>query len=162
MLLQGSCHCGVVTFTVQSRTPYPFMRCYCAICRKTAGGGGYSINIMGRSGTLRVRGKRHIKTYRPWLDFPARTERSEGMRHFCRECGSQLWVSDSRWPHLIHPHASAIDTPLPIPPEVNHILLDHKASWVEVPRGKRHRRFAEYPEDSIHGWHKRMGLLGKA
>ena len=47
MKLAGSCHCGAVKFTVVSHTPYPFMRCYCSICRKTGGGGGYAINIMG-------------------------------------------------------------------------------------------------------------------
>ena len=47
MKLKGSCHCGAVTFTLDSHTPQPFMRCYCSICRKTAGGGGYAINIMG-------------------------------------------------------------------------------------------------------------------
>lgn len=161
MLLQGSCHCGAVRFTIESRTVYPFMRCYCGICRKTAGGGGYAINIMGRAETLKVRGKRHIQAYRPWIDFPERKVRSEGLRHFCRVCGSALWVSDQRWPHLIHPHASAIDTPLPVPPEVVHIRLDDKASWVEIPRGKRHKRFAEYPDESIHQWHKRRGLLGE-
>ena len=161
IVLQGSCHCGAVRFSLASETIYPFMRCYCSICRKTAGGGGYAINIMGLAETLQVQGKRHIKSYQPWLDFPERTERSEGVRHFCGQCGSALWVSDERWPELIHPHASAIDTPLPVPPEVNHILLDSKASWVEVPRGPRHRHFEQYPDDSIEGWHRRHRLLGK-
>ena len=161
MELQGSCHCGAVRFAIESDTFYPFMRCYCGICRKTAGGGGYAINIMGKAKTLRVEGKRHVKTYRPWIDFPLRKEKSDGLRHFCGECGSALWVSNEHWAHLIHPFASAIDTPLPVPPEVNHVLLDHKASWVEVPKGARHHRFGEYPDDSIHGWHKRMGLLGE-
>ncbi len=53
MLLEGSCHCGAVKFSVESYTPYPYMRCYCSICRKTAGGGGYTINIMGQA-ILRV------------------------------------------------------------------------------------------------------------
>ena len=39
-LLEGSCRCGAVHFSVQSHTPYPYQLCYCAICRKTAGGGG--------------------------------------------------------------------------------------------------------------------------
>ena len=47
MKLEGSCHCRAVKFTVTSHTPYPYMRCYCSICRKTAGGGGFAINIMG-------------------------------------------------------------------------------------------------------------------
>jgi hypothetical protein len=32
------------------------MQCYCSICRKTAGGGGYAINIMGQAATLQVSG----------------------------------------------------------------------------------------------------------
>ncbi len=64
MKLNGSCHCGAVTFSVESKTPYPYMRCYCSICRKTAGGGGYAINIMGETATLKVRGARNIAVYR--------------------------------------------------------------------------------------------------
>ena len=45
MRLKGSCHCGKVKFTVDSAEPVPFMRCYCSICRKTAGAGGYAINL---------------------------------------------------------------------------------------------------------------------
>jgi len=43
---QGGCHCGAVRFTVESRTRQPYMWCYCSICRKTAGGGGYAITPM--------------------------------------------------------------------------------------------------------------------
>ena len=37
MLLEGSCHCASVRFSVNSPHPYPFNYCYCTICRKTAG-----------------------------------------------------------------------------------------------------------------------------
>jgi hypothetical protein len=40
MMLRGSCHCGAARFSVESETPYPYLWCYCSICRKTAGGGG--------------------------------------------------------------------------------------------------------------------------
>ena len=60
MQLAGSCHCGSVRFRVESHTPYPYMRCYCSICRKTQGGGGYAINIMGDAPTLRVRGAQDV------------------------------------------------------------------------------------------------------
>lgn len=48
MELQGSCRCGGVKFSCLSHTPYPYMRCYCSICRKLAGGGGFAINIMAQ------------------------------------------------------------------------------------------------------------------
>ena len=48
MLLKGSCRCGAVGFEVESHTPAPFMLCYCSICRKQQGGGGYAINLGAR------------------------------------------------------------------------------------------------------------------
>lgn len=159
MLLEGSCHCGAVRFSVQSDAPCPYMLCYCSICRKTAGAGGFAINLSGDSGTLEVTGREHVKVYRAWTDHPRRTRRSVTERYFCGECGSALWAYDERWPELVHPHASAVDTPLPVPPERNHVLLDSRANWVPVPEGPRERHFPTYPDESIHDWHVRHGLL---
>ena len=44
MQLEGSCHCAAVRFSVESHQPVPYLRCYCSICRKTAGTGGFAIN----------------------------------------------------------------------------------------------------------------------
>ena len=57
MKLEGSCHCGAVRFALQSATPQPYMQCYCSICRKTAGGGGYAINLGGDAESLEVEGE---------------------------------------------------------------------------------------------------------
>jgi hypothetical protein len=57
MRLEGSCRCGAISFSVESHTPYPYQRCYCSICLKSAGGGGYAINIMGIANTLKVKGR---------------------------------------------------------------------------------------------------------
>ena len=85
---------------------------------------------------------------------------SDARRHFCKLCGSALYVSDPRWPDLVHPFASAIDTALPTPPEVVHMMLDFAVPWAEVPDGPNDRRFAEYPDESIEDWHNRHGLDG--
>ncbi len=156
MRLEGSCHCGAVRFSLQSATPQPYMRCYCSICRKTAGGGGYAINLGGDAATLEVSGEEALSVYRARVD--SHGEPSEARRHFCGHCGSALWVYDPRWPDLVHPFASAIDTALPVPPERVHIMLGSKANWVEVPEGARERHFEEYPEESIADWHARQGL----
>ena len=160
MLLQGSCHCQGVRFEVESHTPYPFMRCYCSICRKTAGGGGYAINIMGEAGTLSVRGRKHVTVYRARLGDPGSTRRtrSPAQRHFCAACGSALWVWDPRWPEWVYPFASAIDTPLPKPSEDIELMLDYAAPWADVPAGPGHTHFAQYPEESIADWHRSRGL----
>jgi len=157
--LEGSCHCGAVRFTVRSHTPQPYMRCYCSICRKTAGGAGCAINIMGERRTLVVTGRDSVAVYRARVEEGGKTVTSPARRHFCKRCGSALYVTDPRWPQWVYPHASAIDTPLPRPAETAHIMLDSKAPWVEVPAaGKRHRHFAGYPNQSIEDWHRTRGL----
>ena len=57
MDLTGSCRCSAVRFSCKSHTPVPYMRCYCSICRKVCGGGGFSIHIMGQADSLKVRGR---------------------------------------------------------------------------------------------------------
>ena len=160
-MLQGSCHCGAVRFSVESHTPYPYMHCYCTICRKTAGGGGYAINIMGQAVSLKVEGREHVKVYQAKIadkDNPQRTKISSARRNFCATCGSALWIEDPRWPEWVYPFASAVDTPLPAPPERVHIMLDFAAGWCEIPKGEHDLHFPGYPNESIANWHKRHGL----
>ena len=161
MLLHGSCCCHAVKFSVESRTPYPYMRCYCSICRKTAGGGGYAINIMGEADTLEISGGNSLSVYRAKLDDkdnPSEKVLSQARRHFCNNCGTFVWISDPRWPKSVFPFASAIDTPLPKPPENAHIMLDSAAPWIDVPTQSHDEYFREYPEEAIIDWHKRHGL----
>lgn len=159
MHLEGSCHCGSVKFSVQSAQPYPFMRCYCSICRKTAGGGGYAINLGADAATLKVlKGKRQLRVYRATLRDGDAERPSSGQRHFCGRCGSALWLWDPTWPELVHPHASAIDTPLPKPPANVHLMLGSKAAWVEPEGLPGDARFDEYPDMSLAQWHEQRGL----
>jgi hypothetical protein len=160
MLLEGSCHCGRVRFTVHSAHPYPFNLCYCSICRKTAGGGGYAINLGGDYDTLKVDGKEYISVYRARIEDPktGQVQESAGRRHFCQKCGSALWVWDPRWPALVHPFASVIDTDLPVPPERTHMMLGSKAHWVEPHVGPKDQEFEAYPQESLAEWHQRLGL----
>jgi hypothetical protein len=161
MLLEASCHCGAVTFKVRSRHPHPFSRCYCTICRKTMGGGGYSINLRADSDTLEVVGEEHITVYQAQIQRAGDSAPSQSSleRKFCSKCGSGLWCYDKRWPEMIHPFASAVDTPLPVPPESNHIWLSSKATWVEPRLGGMDRQFSEYPTETLAGWHERLGLI---
>jgi hypothetical protein len=160
MHLKGSCHCGAVRFTLDSAHPYPYQRCYCSICRKTQGGGGYAINLGGDARSLQVEGKENITVYHAKMPAaegkPAHASSAE--RHFCQHCGSALWLFSPEWPELVHPFASAIDSDLPTPPEHTHLLLDSKASWVEVQGGPQDQRFEHYPKESIAQWHERLGV----
>ncbi len=160
MHLEGSCHCGQIRFRCQAYAPVPFLYCYCSICRKTAGGSGAAINLGARADTLEVEGREHLGVYRARIvgdDGGCRT--SSGQRHFCTLCGSALWLFDPQWPQLVHPHASAIDTPLPEAPERVHMLLDSRADWVQVPDGPHDVHVDGFPDESLAAWHRRHGLL---
>ena len=159
MKLAGSCHCGKVKFELESEHPYPFNLCYCSICRKTAGGGGYAINLGGSADTLSVEGREHVTVYRAEIE-DEKGERilSPAERHFCKVCSTCLWVWDPRWPELIHPFASAVDSELPYPPERTHLMLGSKADWVPVLAAPEDLQFEDYPEESIADWHQRLGL----
>ncbi len=152
MLLEGSCHCRAVRFSVEAPSPVPFMRCYCSICRKTAGSGGFAINLGADHATLEVKGRGHLGVYRAKL---GNGRRSRGQRHFCKLCGSALWLWDPRWPDLVHPHAGAIDTPLPVPRKVAHIEVGSKPEWVALQRRRGDDVFDEYPDYSLAQWHER-------
>lgn len=156
--LEGGCRCGAVRFTVLSHTPQPFMRCYCSICRKTAGGGGYAINLGALNATLKVEGRDALSIYRAEIERGGACEVSTGQRHFCKHCASALWLYDPTWPDLVHPFASAIDSELPVPPESVHIMLAFKPAWVAPQIGPDDACFDEYPEESIEDWHKKRGL----
>lgn len=154
MHLEGSCHCGAVHFSLESKHPTPFNRCYCSICRKTAGSGGYAINLSGDFDSLKIEGTENMSKYSAVING----ETSQAERSFCKTCGSALWLWDPRWPELVHPQAGAIDTPLPSAPEHTHLMLEAKPDWVPLEKGASDQCFEAYPEESIEAWHKRLGL----
>ena len=158
--LGGSCRCGAVRFALLSHAPHPYQRCYCSICRKTAGGGGYAINLGGDYASLEVTGREHVRVYHAKMrETGEPDEESPAERNFCSICASCLWLWDPRWPELVHPFASAIDTPLPRAPERTHLMLGSQAPWVEPAVGPRDQEFAGYPDESIGEWHARLGLV---
>ncbi len=157
--LKGSCRCGAVSFEVLSHTPQPYQLCYCSICRKTAGGGGYAINLAADADTLAIEGRPAIRVFRAEIaDDEGACRRSTGERSFCRHCATALWLFDPTWPDLTHPFASAIDSDLSVPPSHVHLMLRFKPAWI-VPRIEAgDATFDGYPDESIEDWHRARGL----
>jgi hypothetical protein len=115
---------------------------------------------MAEADTLSVSGEKYMRSHHGMYHDETTDvlKQSPGVRYFCSECGSPLWAADPRWPQWIYPYASAVRTPLPLAPESVHIMLEFKASWVEVPTGNHHRHFDRYPDESILDWHRRHEL----
>jgi hypothetical protein len=84
---------------------------------------------------------------------PGKKKQSDGHRNFCGLCGTHLWLWDPRWKHLVHPLAVTVDSPLPTPVSIVHMMEGSKASWVDIPDSGAH--FDAYPAESIEAWHKR-------
>lgn len=158
MLLEGSCHCGKVRFRCQSQHPEPYQRCYCSICRKAGGSGGFLINIEADANTLEVEGREHMRVYQAMIERDGERAQSRHERHFCGECGCHLWAFNERWPELLHPVAGAIDTPLPSCGESVHMMMGSKAGWVPVEGKPGDAKFDGYPEESLAAWHDKRGL----
>lgn len=158
--LAGSCRCGAVRFTCDSHTPVPYQRCYCSICRKTAGGGGYAINLGADARTLKVDDpEKAIRIFRAEIRQEDGTcELSTAERNFCSRCATALWLFSPEWPELMHPFASAIDSPLPKPPSSVHLMLCFKPEWVEPDIRDGDRTFDLYPEQSLEDWHREHDL----
>lgn len=159
--LKGSCRCGAVQFCCDSNTPVPFARCYCSICRKTAGRGGYAINLGGLAATLAVTAEPDsLGIYRAEIrdEDSGACRTSTGERHYCTRCASALWLYDPEWPDLVHPFASAIDGDLPAPPSLVHLMLRFKPGWVTPHIGADDACFDLYPKESLEEWHRRNGL----
>ena len=158
MNIEGSCHCQAVRFRARAYAPYPYLRCYCSICRKVAGGGGYAINIGADAGSLEVEGAEHLRVYDAKTRAPGTLD-GPG-RRFCVRCASALWNFDPGWPELFHPFASCIDTELPPAPVTTHMMLGSRASWVPVHSGEGDERFDAYPQESLADWHAKHAAEG--
>ena len=158
--LEGSCRCGAVSFSCASHTPVPYQRCYCSICRKTAGGGGYAINLGATAPSLKVQDAGEaIRVFQAEIrNGEGGCRLSTGERSFCSRCATALWLFSPEWPGLVHPFASAIDGELPVPPVSTHLMLRFKPSWVVPQIGPDDAVFDLYPELSLEEWHRGRGL----
>ena len=148
LILEGSCRCGAVRFGVSSHAPYPYQLCYCSICRKTAGGGGFAINLSAAMKSSKSKGASPSASTAPTLcdEDGGNCEISTGERNFCKKCASALWLFDPCWPELVHPFASIIDTPLPVPPARTHLMLRYKADLGEARHSQERPHLRPLPQ----------------
>ena len=133
------------------------MRCYCSICWKTGGGGGYAISLHADARTRELVGETRVFHARI-DDGHGRHEISTAERHFCSVCASPLWVFSPEYPDLFHPLASAIDSDLPKPPSLIHMMLGLQSTWVEPHIGPENQCFDAYPGETLANWHRAHAL----
>jgi len=109
---------------------------------------------------MQVEGEECLSIYQARVEDANRGGNTESpaQRHFCSRCGSALWLWGPRWPELVHPFASAIDTELPVPPQRTHMMLKYAETWIEPDIREGDEAYDVYPEESLLQWHERHSL----
>ena len=100
-----------------------------------------------------MQGEENLEHYRAMVERQGEMVQSKHRRFFCRQCGCHLYAWHENWPDLVHPVASAIDTPLPDPPARVHLMLGSKPNWVPVQADPDDEQYEEYPAKSLSDWH---------
>ena len=129
MRLDGSCHCGARAVSRRIAHAVSFHALLLLDLPQDAGrrrlrDQHHGRRVHARASAAEV-GERLSRPHREPGD--TRKRLSPARRHFCRRCSSALWVSDPRWAQWVYPFASAIDTPLPKPPEEVELMLELRA-----------------------------------
>lgn len=87
---------------------------------------------MGEADTLTVMGQEHVGVYVTYSNPQAPGRPPAELRFsYCTDCGGHLFIHAPAWAGRVYSWATAIDTPLPKPPETLHINLHQAAPWVE-------------------------------
>jgi len=93
--MKGSCLCGQITYKAKA-TPLFQAHCHCQACRKN-GGSGYAALVFIPIESLTWQGE--TSTYSHDSDSDSGTKMT---KHFCGNCGSQLFGTNSAKPERIH------------------------------------------------------------
>lgn len=117
---QGGCLCGNVRFAL-TRPPTRVTVCHCRFCQR-ATGSAYMVEPIFECDALTLLSG----------DAVVYDHRSEGSGkivhiHFCRDCGTKLWLSFERFPDAIGVYAGTFDDPCWFsidPAQSKHIFLE--------------------------------------
>jgi len=114
--LSGKCLCGNIRFSADT----DIMRaanCHCTDCRG-ATGAAYATLVSVDEAAVTVTGE--PKVYRHKADSGADME-----KHFCPDCGSQMFARNSNRPNMLNIRAGVLDQTSEVKPSFN-LFLDSK------------------------------------
>jgi len=114
--LSGKCLCGNIRFSMDTEI-IRTANCHCSDCR-AATGAAYGTLVMVDEDAIHVTGT--PKIYRHKADSGADIE-----KHFCPDCGSQLFGRNSGRPKVTSIRAGTLDQTSEVRPSVN-VFLDSK------------------------------------
>jgi hypothetical protein len=96
----GGCLCGRVRFRISAR-PIAMRLCWCRLCQYLAAGTA-TVNVVFPSDAISIEGE--LRDYQSVAESGRRMH-----RHFCPNCGTQLFSAAEERPHLIIVRNGALD-----------------------------------------------------
>ena len=132
--LSGKCLCGNIAFTADTDIKM-MANCHCSDCR-AATGAAFATLLFVDEAALEVKGA--PKVFKHVADSGANME-----KHFCPDCGSQLFGKNSNRPNTVSLRAGVIDQTDLVKPAVNVYLSSRIAS---TPIDPDIKGFAKMPE----------------
>ncbi|OHU87771.1 MULTISPECIES: GFA family protein [Pseudoalteromonas] len=120
-MYRASCLCGKVQLNITGRIS-DIIHCHCSLCRKSTGT-AFATNGFVNSDELQVvRGQDAIKHF----EFkPGRK------RHFCANCASPLFSSNSDLPQKLRLRLGILDSDIDERP-MSHNFVSSKANWEDL------------------------------
>ena len=116
---QGGCLCGAIRYHIDGDVLRAGL-CHCTVCRRASGAPLHAGAVLDRNAFSLVRGK--PKTYRS-------SER--GVRHFCGDCGTQLFFEPLDQPDHWEIGIATLDDPEIIRPSFQ-IWDDSRIAWLRI------------------------------
>ena len=146
--VEGSCACGKIRYTA-SKMPTSSTNCHCRICQKVAGAPYMTWTAIEKASVQ-------------WSSLPDLWKFSKiADRGHCSQCGSSMTMQYHLQPARLSIAASTIDkSTAPVPQPEEHIFLNEKASWFQMPDDGL-SRFDEFDpsfQDKLNRWKKAQCL----
>ncbi|MCV2358575.1 GFA family protein [Paucibacter sp. TC2R-5] len=115
--LLASCYCGAVGLHCEAK-PKSVIHCHCQQCRRLSGAAFTTWLSLPREATV-ISGATNLQQF-------AASE--NGLRHFCKQCGTHVFTEDKRLPGILGVPAGILSTPLTSKPS-GHYFFSDKADW---------------------------------
>lgn len=115
--VSGACYCGAVQLQSNAQ-PKSVIHCHCQQCRRLSGAAFTTWLSLPREAIV-VSGATNLQQF-------AASE--NGLRHFCKQCGTHVFTEDKRLPDILGVPAGILSTPLASKPS-GHYFFSDKADW---------------------------------
>lgn len=121
----AACHCGQLRLQVDG-DPFVVSLCHCLACQRRTGS-AFGIQAAFEAEQVRVSGQ-----YKDYSRISDEADRKEHAFHFCPECGSSVFYTETDEPDLVVVMVGAFADPsFPPPTEAGYDVRRHQ--WVGLP-----------------------------